>query len=117
MSDASILFRDPTGGERRLIEALFQRAPELEVASDYMARVKVRPLNDGGMGSFRISEDPAKPIHHVLADVAATLEFRDADGVLVSATLNVDTSGIPFEVDVWKTDFAPLVRVPHDLLG
>jgi len=33
--------------------------------------------------------------------------------VLVS--LSFDAAGHPFEVDVWKTDFAPVIRFPGTL--
>jgi hypothetical protein len=34
------------------------------------------------------------------------------DGVLVVATLNASVDGLPFELDIWKTDFTPLKRIP-----
>jgi len=42
----------------------------------------------------------------------AEYQFTDADGVEVLISLNVDADGRPFELDVWKTDFSPLVRMP-----
>ncbi len=39
-------------------------------------------------------------------------EFDDADGVLVSVAINADKEGRLFELDVWKTNFAPLVALP-----
>jgi hypothetical protein len=38
--------------------------------------------------------------------------FKDGDDVEVLASLNVDREDHLFELDVWKTDFAPLVRLP-----
>ena len=43
------------------------------------------------------------------------LEFTDSDGVVVSVTLNLDQRGKLFEVDVWKTDFQPVIDVPGSL--
>lgn len=42
----------------------------------------------------------------------AEYQFTDADGVEVLASLNVDQDGRPFELDMWKTDFSPLIRIP-----
>jgi len=42
----------------------------------------------------------------------AEAEFQDADGVALSITINVDQHGSLFEMDVWKVDFTPLIRLP-----
>ena len=74
-----------------------------------MDHLLVEPLADGGMGSFRIGEFVAdRKLGHAVAEV----HFRDADGVFVTAVLNVDTQDQLFEVDVWKVDFSPLQRWP-----
>ncbi len=39
-------------------------------------------------------------------------EARDIDGVLLSITLNVDSEGDLFELDIWKVDFSELKRLP-----
>ena len=69
----------------------------------------IEPLADGGMGSFRIGEFAAvRELGYSVAEV----HFSDADGILVTAVLNVDTQDQLFEVDVWKVDFSPLQRWP-----
>ena len=47
------------------------------------------------------------------------MKFNDADGVPVSAALNLDQDHHLFELDVWKVDFSPLQRWPtaQDLSG
>ena len=40
--------------------------------------------------------------------------FTDEDGVKVIASLNVDSDGHLFELDIWKTDFSPLLRIPAE---
>ena len=43
------------------------------------------------------------------------LQFRDKDGVLVSASLNVDQNGALFEVDIWKVDFSPVIELSEEI--
>lgn len=42
----------------------------------------------------------------------AMAEYVDADGVVVSIALKLDTAGNLWEVDFWKVDFSPLVAYP-----
>lgn len=72
----------------------------------------VEPMDDGGMGSFRIGE---VAIPRKLGCAVAEVQFSDADGIPVTAVLNVDTEGRLYEVDVWKVNFAPLQRWPSEL--
>ena len=39
-------------------------------------------------------------------------QFTDIDGVEVIASLNVDVDGVLFELDIWKTNFEKLVKLP-----
>jgi hypothetical protein len=47
----------------------------------------------------------------------AELQFDDADGVPVIASLNVDQDGDLYELDVWKVDFKPVIRLSPPPLG
>lgn len=38
--------------------------------------------------------------------------FKDEDRIDVIALLNVDKNGNLFELDMWKTDFSPLIKIP-----
>jgi hypothetical protein len=42
----------------------------------------------------------------------AELQFADTDGVQVIASLNVDKDGDLFELDMWKTNFSAVHRLP-----
>ncbi|TFV94864.1 hypothetical protein E4M00_17060 [Leifsonia flava] len=42
----------------------------------------------------------------------AELRFVDGDGVPISAALNVDSDGNLFELDMFKGDGSPLIRIP-----
>lgn len=45
--------------------------------------------------------------------VAAEAESRDADGMLISMAVNLDTDGELYELDIWRVDFAPLHSFPR----
>jgi hypothetical protein len=71
----------------------------------------VESMEDGNMGSLRIGETAnSRKFGRSIAEA----EFADRDGVLVIATLNVDTDGQLLELDMWRLDFAPLQRWPHE---
>jgi len=73
-------------------------------------------MEDGGMGSLMLATDEAlqKP-RRLFGQRAAELQFLDADGVSVLASLNLDQNGELLELDVWKIDFSPLKRIPDDV--
>lgn len=89
--------------ERPLVDALF-KAAGLARADD---TVRVQPMQDGAMGSLAFA-----PLGRAIGRAAAACEFLDADGTSVSAVLNLDSDGLPLELDVWKVSFAPLQRWP-----
>ena len=71
----------------------------------------VRTMMDGGMGSFQItptSGDVRVKCYHV-----AERWYRDADGVSVSLSLNLNEAHLPVEVDIWKVDSSPMMRPPN----
>ena len=69
-----------------------------------IAELLVSPMNDGGMGSLEIGQnyDSRK-----FGEKIAEYIFNDIDGTPVLATLNVDTQGNLYELDIWKVDFSP----------
>ncbi|HYW12620.1 MAG TPA: hypothetical protein VE871_11715 [Longimicrobium sp.] len=105
-------FRKPSTDEARLIRALVARSAGLSLPPDWGGRLRVQEMSDGGMGSLRLSFADGDDGNRSLGEVAAELQFTDADGVEVIASLNADGDGVPFELDVWKSDFSALVRIP-----
>jgi len=106
--------RAPSADEARLIGAL-ARLAGLRREDGWLDRLRVREMDDGGMGSLRLDPPPAGPDERKFGAQAAEIQFTDADGVEVLASLNLDQEGKPFELDVWKTDFSPLIRIPDPL--
>ncbi len=126
MTDMPTEPRAPTADEARLIGAL-ARLAGLRLDDGWLERLGVREMSDGGMGSLRLdpprADDPDRMFDgsrkgnggRKFGAAVAEIQFTDADGVEVLATLNVDADGEPFELDVWKTDFNPLIRIPDPL--
>lgn len=71
--------------------------------------LQVEPMQDGGMGSLAFAPITAS---RKFGREAAACHFFDADGTLVSASLNLDQGGRILEMDVWRVDYAPLRRWP-----
>jgi hypothetical protein len=115
MSDASPAHelgpvRPLSAKEKGLIEKLLCGTGSAARARRQLANALVQDMADGGMGSIRFCAP--SPEERSFGKEIAEASFRDADGVLVSVTLNVDQSGDLFELDVWKVDFSPLSRFP-----
>lgn len=105
-------FRSTTPDEQRLLRELARVAGD--TAAKWLETVRVREMNDGGMGSLALTYAELDEHDREFGKQLATVQFTDADGVEVVATLNGNRSGRPFELDVWKTDFSPLLRIPHE---
>ncbi len=76
----------------------------------YVSKLFVEEMNDCGMRSLKFISSNN---NRMLGDKLAELEFPDADGVSVIATFNLDNYGDPYELDMWKTDFSPLLALPR----
>lgn len=103
-------FRKPTADERRLLLHLAKIA-QVSDPEIWVDTLKVRAINDGGMGSLELGSAGQLSIRSTPIVPKASVQFTDEDGVEVVATLNASEDGVPFELDIWKTDFSPLRRI------
>jgi hypothetical protein len=72
----------------------------------------IQKMDDGGMGSFLIFQDSSDiGLTRSFGKQIAELEFVDDDGVLVLISLNVDDQNKLLEIDIWKTDFSPVINL------
>lgn len=67
------------------------------------------------MGSVRLRHSSSDAEKYGACSTAAEVWFTDSDGVDVLASLMVDAGGVPRELDVWKVDFSPLIRIAKEL--
>lgn len=103
-------FRSARPDELRLISTLLNLSGH-EMKEQRLAGLREREMDDGGMGSLQLAQRGREEDEHVFGRELAAVQFTDLDGVVVIATLYADTNGEPFELDVWKTDSSPLVRI------
>lgn len=104
-------YRSPTMDEARLLLEL-ARIAGLDDPEGWLRELTVRPMKDGGMGSLDLAAATPESARSGLVVPKASVQFADEDGTQVIATLNADESGVPMELDVWKTDFSRLRRIP-----
>ena len=115
MSDESPYIRKLTDAEQHLLVVLVGKADNLNLPIGWLESLEVQQMNDGGMGSLRLFFPTTSAAKRTFGRQASELVFEDADGVKVVATLNLDSSEMPMELDLWKTDFSPLICIPDDL--
>ena len=96
--------------ERAIVEKLVSGTPSEKRILGQLQECLVRDMADGGMGSIQFCKHSSQ--ERTFGQQIAEGSFHDADGVLVSVTLNVDQDGDLFELDLWKVDFSPLIRYP-----
>ena len=107
--------RKPSEREMHLIQTLAAAVCHLLVDPDWTERLLVEPLNDGGMGSLHLHMQGSDKPCRRFGRVGAELAFKDTDGVDVIASLYLDGDGAPFELDMWKVTYAPLIEIPEVL--
>jgi hypothetical protein len=97
--------------EKMLVTALVSETDIESYVLSVIDDVLVTEMSDGGMGSLKFcakSDTPAQ-----FGREFRTGSFLDADGVAVSVALNLDRFGQLYELDVWKGDSSPLIRLPN----
>jgi hypothetical protein len=104
--------RKVTPDEARLLTELAAIAG-IRTPSDWVQTLRVRSMEDGGMGSLQFETAAPTVVACDSIVCRAAVQFTDADGIEVIASLNARNGGEPFELDVWKTDFSSLIRIPQ----
>lgn len=99
--------------ERLLLNFLIDKAVE-NVKSNWESNLLVSPMNDGQMGSLELLPNGIKNKDRVFGAQISECQFKDKDGTLVIASLYLDNFGELFELDIWKTDFSPLIEIPRE---
>lgn len=105
------LSRKPTIQEERLLELLVKKS-SIAIPENWKDGLLVRPMDDGEMGSLYLFPQGNVIEGRVLGEQISDFQFTDLDGVEVIASLNVDSNGNLFELDIWKIDFGKLLEFP-----
>lgn len=104
------MLRKLTDSESRLVRKMLSAVGGMEDLLSALDSLRVSEMNDGGMGSLKFDSSGGE--NRRLGNCISRAEFKDKDGVDVSAALNIDQYGNLYELDVWKVDFSPLQRWP-----
>lgn len=117
MSGGSMVCRNFTKEETVIVSFLLRAAKKDDFCiSNFISETQCSDMKDGGMGSLHfmprgqmVANDDREFDYEMRA-----CHFMDEDGVLVCVALYADSVGLPFELDVWKVDFSPLIRMPNE---
>jgi len=101
--------------EARLLRALLVKSGDVDDLQNRLARLRVRDMSDGGMGSLYIDSEANRPEERRFGRRVAELQFEDADGVAIIASLNIDRDGGLYELDLWKTDYSSVIQPNFNL--
>src|SRR5690242_18653640 len=106
------LNRNPTSQEEALLELLIKKS-SIIFPANWKEGLLVRSMEDGGMGSLSLFPKGEIIEGRVLGERVSEFQFTDQDGIEVIASLNIDNNGNLFELDIWKTNFRKLIRLPE----
>ena len=104
--------RHQTALEIQLLEELICRSHNT-FPLNWKSNLLVSDLSDGGMGSLALHPhgiDDYK--EHHWGSQASDCLFDDIDGITVVASLYLDEKGELYELDIWKTNWNPLIDIP-----
>jgi hypothetical protein len=97
--------------EYDLIAYMLRDKPEFESFIDKdLKDSMVEEMNDGGMGSLKFLS--VSNVKSIMKDEVARIDLRDVDNIPLSITLNTNTDGEIYEMDVFKGDFSHLKKFP-----
>lgn len=96
--------------EKALVIKMVRGQPAENALLYSIQDIKVIEMNDGGMGSLKFVQNSSEKPRFGCQIREAT--FADMDGVPVSATINLDQNGQLYELDFFKADNSPLMKIP-----
>ena len=106
-----MLNRKPTIEEERLLELLVKKS-STTIPENWKDGLLVHPMDDEGMGSLYLFPQGNLVEGRMFGKQVSDFQFADLDEVEVIASLNLDNNGNLFELDIWKTDFGRLLKLP-----
>ena len=104
--------RSLSNQEKAVIAVLLMSEPATLHFVESLDNILAAEMTDGGMGSLSLVPKGIDSTSRSFGRQLVLGEFADSDGVPVSVALNVDGGGHLYELDVWKVNFAPLLKWP-----
>ena len=106
-----LTLRTPNESELLLIRKLMEAGGLKE---NDLSELKVSDIDDGNMGSLLLFLN-GRYEERETSNFISEYEFDDEDGIPVLASLYSDHSGVISELDIWKVNYQPLIRIPSNL--
>jgi hypothetical protein len=103
--------RKPTKIELALILKLIKYSQKLNLVKEINKIITVEPMKDGGMGSLFLYPEGVCNYERKFGRALPGFQYKDSDGVDVIATLYLDEDGELLELDMWKTNYSPLIQI------
>ena len=104
--------RKATIEEERLLEYLIQKST-IVLPIDWKSKLLVCNMKDGEMGSLYLFPDGKNVDDRKFGKQISEFQFFDRDGIPVIVSLNVDEDGKLFELDIWKSNYERLIKLPE----
>lgn len=96
--------------EKAILE-YFIKQGSLQLPKGWSQNLLVQQMDDGGMGSFLIFLNSYDmDAERKFGKQVDEFEFIDDDGVPVLVSLNTDQQNEPFEIDIWKINYRPVIN-------
>ena len=103
-----------SGGGNHVAKGLMKLGTNQSDKVDDYTPEEVDKIEREGMGSMKLYMSlPPKEIISTI--FVSECSFKDSDGIDVLASLYLDQDHEICEVDIWKADFSPLIRISSDI--
>ncbi len=99
-----------SSAEVKLISYLVRDTPEGARIIASLEDLFVEEMDDGGMGSLQVIVEGED--HRRYGGTVAHMDSHDVDGMYLLISVIVDTDDNFYELDVFKGDFSPLIKIP-----
>jgi len=96
--------------EKAILE-YFIKEGSLQLPNGWNQNLLVQQMDDGGMGSFLVFQNSYDmDVKRKFGKQVDEFEFVDDDGIPILVSLNADQQDEPFEVDIWKVNYKPVIN-------
>lgn len=99
-----------SSAEVKLISSLVRDTPEGARIIASLEDLFVEEMDDGGMGSLQVIVEGED--HRRYGGTVADMDSHDVDGMYLLISVIVDTDDNFYELDIFKGDFSPLIKIP-----
>ena len=107
-------YRKPTQVELDLIKFLVNQS-SLKLPFLEKHNLLVSSLEDGRMGSLKLCHNTCSiDENRAMGKMVSEYLFKDIDEIDVVVSLYLDEKGELYELEIWKTDFSELVKIPEN---